>query len=495
MVIRRPSVCLSCRTRQLVLSQRRMGTTTKQRMIALAREPPVLCGIPIHSIQSPLPHPSLETVDEALRKAKLALDELVQLKDFRLKTLSRLSNPWPININVGGHHRKEKLPEANAGPIPHAVFVQRLKAYRGSDDKEIRRILREQLLRCTEPKDVYRIVAVVFQTSHVAPHLANVSEAMVRAFYRCREKCPDPAILRAITNVIRRFQIHGLAAAPELIRLGMKFAARCRSLKGMKYYLKLCHEGSFEMNSNVFRAVIAKFSVGSRGLGEIRNGRWKRSELAQVLIGFDDMEDAPITQQYHLGTFLDRSEWQYLHGWIVALSRCRLTTTIWDEWKIWKQTEARVHPRILTCAHHLHTTRERGDYWFIEQMAYAGGIEQAWSMLEESRLPFDILRQEVKHLLLDRFELAGKHGYWNDGVREELVQKLDTELAKIENHFGVRWEPSKNGGAEGNYDSPGHHVHFRSQEQALELLSAEDWRFNVDYGFPYETPFDELGAE
>ncbi|KAK5111723.1 hypothetical protein LTR85_011768 [Meristemomyces frigidus] len=428
----------------------------------------------------------LDTQLDGLRDALKGLEELWQQKDQRVRVLRTLSNPWPPIQQHRAHNAKKQLlapsehqlPEANAAPIPHATFRKNLAA--ATSDKMARQVLRAQLLRCEKPNDIQRVVAVALvQGRATRQHIAALHEPIMRALYRCRNNVDDQAILDTLSGIHSRFKIYDVPFDPQFLMLGLKFAARTRSLKGMKKYLKALRQSGLKMTSNVFRAIIAKFSIGHRGLGEIRNGRWNRSELLQVLTGFDDAKHLPPEQQYHLGCYLDRSDWQYLHGWIAVLARCKDADAVWHEWRLWKQSEARLNPKNLASMHKLMTTKLRGDYWFVEQMTYSGGLKEAWQILEETGIEFTTIKDRIKTRLLEEVEHCT---IWDHDIRHELVRKYDADLLRIETALGVRWVPS----GEPDDDAQGYHALVDDQEQVLDRLGADDWKFEEDYGYPYE---------
>lgn len=420
---------------------------------------------------------------ENIREAVQALEVLVKQRDRRIEVLRSMKNPWcaPVQQN---HHSSAKakleLPEAQAAPISHETYRELMK--RASGVKQIRPVLRAQLLRVQHPKDLLRVAAVAMQNRSQAEQLAALHEPVMRALYRCRNTVTDAEVLSTCTTIVARLRFAGLVPHYQLLSIGLKFAARARSVNGMKRFLYLVHEQSHTMTSNLFRSVIAKFSIGHRGLGEIRNGRWRRKDLLQVLKGFDDCKHLPPKQQYHLGAFLDRNDWQYLHGWVAVLARCRDRDAVWQEWLLWKDNTARTNPRKLESAERYLNTQWRGDYWFVEQMTYTGDIERAWRILENTRIPFSSLKDRLKFRMLDGVEHAG---VWTSQMMDGMLAKYNAELLQIERAFGVIWQP----GSEG---SEGQHVQSRDLEEALDELGAQDWRNDIDYGFPTDQDPDSV---
>lgn len=209
-------------------------------------------------------------------------------------------------------------------------------------------------------------------------------------------------------------------------------------------------------------------------------GRWRREQLLQVLKGFDDTQHLPLEQHYHLGSFLVRDDWQYLHGWVTVLARCKDSEGVWQEWELWKQSPARTRPKKLESQSTGMTSKKRGDYWFVEQMTFSGDYKNAWKLVKETGIPFRTLKDRVKTRLLEGVEHAT---IWDEDVRAEMVRKYDMDLAKIEKALGVQWVPTA------DVDGEGTHQLVRNQEETLETLSADDWKLEEDFGFPY--PDDE----
>ena len=419
-------------------------------------------------------------VDDS-QEAPLGFDALWKRRDIRVEVLRNLSNPWPGPPYNPKRNEKwakcefEQLPEAYTAPMPHSAFVKNIK--QAQDHKAIRQVLRAQLLRCEWPRDILRVMAVAMQKRSTAQHLAALVEPLVRALYRCRQNVSDAEVLKTINVIVSRFNNATIKFEPQLLHMGAKFAARARSLRGMKKYLRLIRKSGKGMSSHIFRSVIAKFSIGHRGLGEIRNGRWRRDQLMQTLAGFEDTKDLPPEQQYHLGSFLQRDDWQFLHGWIAVLARCRDSERIWREWELWKESDARNYPKKLASQSRGMTTRVRGDYWFADQMAYAGDMQKAWQIFKAIELPLSHLSNFARSKLLESVEYAPG---WSQEIRDSMVWKYDRDLRIIEAALGVRWVAQP-----GGKDEEGRHELVGDQEEALELLGADGWTLEQEHGYPY----------
>jgi hypothetical protein len=490
MAARRPSTaCLSCRYQIHVTTRRRIQHSVKRNLQAAALRHDEGEHVVPHDVASgeecegsvfssiadtvrwwrtniPLPD---------IQEAAHTLEVMVKLKDRRLEFLRNTSKPSPSqyvhNESVSARD-KLRLPEAQAAPISHVKYRELMR--RAATTKELRQVLRAQLLRVRHPKDLLRVAAVAMQNRSHAEQLAILHEPVMRALYRCRETVTDAEILATSITIVTRLRFAGLVPHYQLLTIGVKFAARARSVQGMKKYLKLVHERGTPMTNNLFRSIIAKFSIGTRGLGEIRNGRWRRADLMQVLTGFEDCKHLPPEQQYHLGVFLDRNDWQYLHGWVAVLARCKASDAVWTEWLMWKQNPARTTPKRLESAERYMDSQWRGDYWFVEQMTHTGDIERAWHILEDTAVPFSTLKDRLKMRLLDGVEHAS---IWTPEMSQAMLNKYDADLSQIERAFGVTWQP-------GSENGEGQHTLFRDQEEALDELGANDWKAEEDFGFP-----------
>ncbi|KAI5237440.1 hypothetical protein E4T43_08070 [Aureobasidium subglaciale] len=342
--------------------------------------------------------------------------------------------------------------------------------------KFLKRIMREQFLRCRTTHDLMRVLAVALQRKETSRQLPGMDLCIVRALYRARETASDHKISGAINTIVSRFMREGLPVTRYFLAVGIKFAARSRSLPGMKRYLKLYQDLGFPMARNLFRAIIAKCSVGSNGYGEIRNGRWSRRDLLQVLLGF---EDTSREDQHHLGLFLDRTEWTQLYGWLVVLSRCKASDEIWKEWLLWQDSPIRLKsgkPDSL-----LTDTKLRGDYSFIEMMADTGDTRRAWEMLRDSGIPFKQCRTRTRRALLRDLQHATM---WDDQIPIDLLEQYDVELKKIETALGMEWISL--------HDDQGYHRPTDSLQQCLESLSSPVFKLEPDYGYPYDASPEEI---
>ena len=338
--------------------------------------------------------------------------------------------------------------------------------------KDMRRLMKEQFERCRTPRDILQIVAVAIQRRETAVQVTHLHFPILAALYRVRDSATDPEILAALNVIVNRFRKERLPIAHEFIIVGLRFAARSRSLPAMKRYLKDAKEMGMHISGRAFRSIVAKFSIGRHGLGEIRNGRWKKEQLLQVLLGFEGMDPA---EAYHLGAFLRRDDWAYFHGWVAVLARCKAIDQLWSEWKWWRDSEERASNKQLVRSPQGFTVKTRGDAWFIEQLCYAGEYERAWQILYETKTPTRLLSWVAKDWLMDHPEYARA---WDEPIKQLLMEKYENELKKIEKAMGVKWV------SEGN---EGFHISCAEGEDAeLIMEKLAESRPHIPHGYPEE---------
>nr|POF18055.1 hypothetical protein CFP56_13466 [Quercus suber] len=411
-----------------------------------------------------------------------ALDSSQKLRASRIELFDKVSDfvpPKEAQQQVSG---KATNYATLSGPLPHEKFrellIMHCPATPGPADKPLRTLLRHQLLHCDHPRDIQKVFAVAMPRGRAASTLASLHEPLTRAIYRCRAAVDDFTVLKLIGGIIARLRHADLPVVDDFLILGLKFAARTRSKEHMKKYLRQLRAHSIPLKSSKFRAIIAKCSIGCRGLGEIRNGRWQRDDLLEVLHGFHDCHHLPPSAQFHLATFMDRADWYYLHGWVAILSRCRDIPALQTEWESWKISDARCDPTKLVSRIGRTIAKRRGDHFFIENFALAGAHKEAWAVMQEAELNFSDLHPRVQLMMLDGVEFAH---VFDDSIRDGLLRKYDIQLQKIEAALGVRWiSPGEVENGRGSHQS------IEDIEIALERLAVPDWKLEEDFGYPYD---------
>jgi hypothetical protein len=364
----------------------------------------------------------------------------------------------PVELGRSTPEQIARLPHLAQKQALETVDEHRRRVHSELSQKGIRKLIREQLLRVQTPRDVLQIVAVAMQRRQVAQEIATLDQSITAAMYRVRHHASDPDVLSVLNVIIDRFRREGLPIRHDLITFGLRFAARARSLPAMKRYLKDAKEMNVHISGDVFRSIVAKFSIGSSGIGEIRNGRWKRDHLIQVLLGFDDMDPR---HPYNLGVFLKRDDWAYLHSWVAVLARCKAVDKVWNEWQWWRDSDMRKASPQVAKKPASHTVRTRGDAWMVEQLLFAGAPQLAWEVFYETELSLCQLPPSSRRWLVEHPEHVRE---WDEPMKQALLEKYAFDLAEIEEQMGIQWISQ---GEEGYHKLP----EGEDMEEALEKLS------------------------
>lgn len=359
------------------------------------------------------------------------------------------------------------------------IVISRREFRTFHEEKQIRSLIRTHLNGCRTVKDIQRVIAVAVQRRVTAEAILGCWHTLCRAFYRARERTSDARIASAMLGLIAYFHIlKGMNIPINIATVAIKFAVRSRNLTMTRRLLWEFKRQGWAMNHKLFRSIIAKCSIGRRGFGEVRNNRWKRSDILSVLLG--PLHDEARKEPHHLETFLNRNDWQYLHGWIVILSRCRAKEQLWKEWEIWRDSSARRNGDWLTVVQYNPdsqlTFRRRGDNWFVRHMLLAGDYRAAWKAFGESGMDFFDLSVQVRSVLLENLEFRTS---WNERMERELLKKYEEDLDALEHRLGVKW-------VSGN---PGYHVPEVNFQQKLGELTRPQY-FRV-YGYFTEDEEEE----
>jgi hypothetical protein len=307
------------------------------------------------------------------------------------------------------------------------LSLQLLTRIPRDSSKEVRAMLRAQISQARDTRDILRIVAVAVQRPRFWNDIKTVQYFLLHSLYRMRSHETDARILTVIIIVFKRLKMIGVDFAMESVGLGLTFAARARSLEGMRLFLRELRERDAQMPPNMFRHIVSKFSIGTRGFGQIRNGSWKKDELRQVLLGFSNTSDN--CTPCHLATFVNRECWEMMASWIAALAWCGAKDELWAEWIRWTASDLREEAKQLTDpTAKSSTAKMRGDRWFVEQFLNAGNPREAWKAFRDSGLNLDQLRPSIKRRLLEHVTLCNT---WTDDTIRAVKRMVEEDLADI----------------------------------------------------------------
>lgn len=323
--------------------------------------------------------------------------------------------------------------------------------------KLARKTLRKQFAKCINTKDIFHVMIVALRSRYWKKELAPVTEEILNAFYRARTTTSDLSIAKMMAIMIRRFEQENIPVRSIFFEKGLCYAIRSRDLKMTKRFLWEYRVRNLPLGIRAFRRFIGKCSIGYRGFGEIRNGKWKKEDLIQVLLGFPGTAPG---KEHHLGWFLDRSKFPELFHWLKIIAQLGLKDELWKEWISWKERHA--DDRHLA---------KREEQNFVHQFINCGEFKTAWQIIKECKLNPITLYQDRLYALLENTESAT---IWSEELDNLLLEKLDADISAIEHFLGVRWV--SNGDGEEGYHRPTERL-----QEALEEISDKDF-FRV-YGW------------
>ncbi|KAF2673035.1 hypothetical protein BT63DRAFT_451065 [Microthyrium microscopicum] len=375
-------------------------------------------------------------------------------------------------ISISEYHKM--IAEHLATTVEAQTIAISSQVYREAQSLKImKRTLANQLDRCMTTVDIFRVVAAALTNPMSTALLAKSSERLCRAFFRSRHTASDATIAAKLHVIIKRLDREGMPIQPHLFSHGLRFAIRSRNVSAVYRFLREYRDRNLPISHKTFRAVIAKCSIGRRGWGEIRNGRWSRADLLKVLLGFPD--DVP-GHECHLGAFINRDDWQFVTAWSQILSRCGAFDQLWYEWLLWRDSDLRRSNSILEQLGNKPLTgykdwKTRGDRWFTQMFLDAGQVQHAWQIINETGLDPFFLRTECLHRLLEHPEYASRSA-WNEKLRKALLGKLGADLTAIESFMGIKWVQR---------DGIAFHAPAKDFSAAFEDLS--DPKFFESFGF------------
>jgi hypothetical protein len=302
------------------------------------------------------------------------------------------------------------------------IAIGREIARRSRDAYELRRLFRRLFDHCRTVPDFQRVLAIATQRRRSLEALQHVAQPIARALFRARDHATDKRIYTQYYTLITRLEKEGLVVDPTLYNHCVKFAARSRDPVAMQRALLLYRNSNVDLGFRTFRAIVAKFSIGKNGYGEIRNGRWRREDLIPVLTGFPEKKmDGGESDDHHLGSFVKREHWSYVSAWVQILAHCRLLEELWHEWALWRASSVR---RGMDS--------RRKDEFFISYMISAGDPRRAWLMLEESEISFWDLNVTLRTRLFDHLEGQDSDAESNgDGFSKQLLESYEQDRDRI----------------------------------------------------------------
>lgn len=318
------------------------------------------------------------------------------------------------------------------------IIIAREVARRSRDVVVLRRTFRRLFDHCYTARNVMQVLALAFQRPRSTEALQGLAQSIVKALYRARNHATDRRICSIYHTLITRLKKTDLFVDQVLYAAAAKFAARSRDLLAMKRVLYLCKNSGAETGFRTFRAIVAKFSIGINGFGEIRNGRWKHEDLLQVVLGFEgtkcrggEMED------HHLETLLRRDQWGYLTAWIQILTHLRLPNELWREWKLWSADASPEYTR---------NWEHRVGYWAAHILA-TGSPHLALRVLHDAGLDFWSVDVGLRTRLFDALQLGTvakvEHQALIAGPGATIITENDVAASLVDEDLRMKFEQDR----------------------------------------------------
>ncbi|KAL1633549.1 hypothetical protein SLS58_011064 [Diplodia intermedia] len=331
---------------------------------------------------------------------------------------------------------------------------------RSSLSLDERKALVDQLWQCRRRSDYVLLVSAVLaqptldsRMKQDAVHL--VCAALYRQLLDGRHGQPSQKMLSLAHEIRFKLEDAKIPLPAGLLDLGLLCAAHCYSFASLKLYLREYRARNYAIPPDLFNTVV---ELMARKATPSWLRPWSDEHALAVMLGFTDTQPYAA---YDLSVFVPQSDWYCKRCWLRALAALNAHHQLRAEWALWLQAERRQKPKWLnppkivthgsvTTLNRDHerarrlmeagkwNTAVRGDIDFIEAFRTSGCIEEAWSVVAASDVPFDLLKWDTRRALLARPEFIPP-ALWTDDMRAELLEKFAADLAVIEAAFEVEW--------------------------------------------------------
>ncbi|OJD32275.1 atp-dependent dna helicase [Diplodia corticola] len=404
----------------------------------------------------------------------------------RQSTVAAASSPDPrppalhafpldsLRRDIGRESKLHRLRDAFLPPgVPHLAPTQQTPAgnplpriYSKLPD-DYRNGIEAQLERCNYRADYLILVSAVLAQRNVDKAF-NKHDAVrlicARLFHLLIDSPPshaDPNMLILAHAIRFKLEDAHIQLPDVLLGLGLLCAASCHSFSALRLYLHKFRALDYPIPPRLFGRVVD--SLVNPAHPAVRTHTpwlrpWSDDHALAVMLGFTD---APPTPAYDLSHFLPRNQWHCMSRWLRALARLKAHDQLRTEWAMWLQDPRRNTPKECTCLGEadgpsaamlnrerkpmwrlrdagLWNTATRGDLALLEAFRKSGCVEEAWSVLAASDVPFEVLSRETRSALSARPEFAPPR-LWTDEMRAALLQRYADDLAEIEAVFEVEW--------------------------------------------------------
>ncbi|GME45270.1 hypothetical protein GTA08_BOTSDO12063 [Neofusicoccum parvum] len=379
--------------------------------------------------------------------------------------------PGPESLNaqiqrgIGAARQLDVLRNAFLAPGDARLQPARRPDRRPAPPTDRLTVVLRLLDRCEYRSDYLNLVSSVLQLprADTAFKFDGVRLVCNALWYRLRDAPPQDAdhkMLLLAHHIRFKLEDAQVMLPWSLVAVGLLCATNCHSVPAMKLYLHAYQNLQQRMPHYLFARLLDNVANAPSRVVMTNASRrpWSTEHASAALLGFDD---APVDAPYDLSTFVPRDNWYCLDRWLKALAQFRSYDHLRVEWALWLENQLRLAPEPCSCppmAVALNATAKnsdrapmwrlrdagkwdskyRGDLMFIEAFRRVGAVEEAWMVLKESGIPFDVLKRRTQAALLAHPEYAAPE-LWTDDMRALMLQTYADELARIETVYGVDW--------------------------------------------------------
>lgn len=347
-------------------------------------------------------------------------------------------------------------------------------------------LLRFQYRGCSMPEDYTLVYTGAFKYEESARLIA--SRSMQTMLMSCLKSLAERSrpnydgadtperVLIAIDLFVRQAQSQGFEVERSVILLGLKNAAGCLSLTGLKRYLGLWQQHETKTIASSVKPIDLSFFTdivsslrSPREMMTFGSAEQQQRGVLEILCGF---EDAPDNEPYHLGAHLPRDSIDAMSHWLALLAHWKGVDQIWAEWLQYQMSDAADRGKWSPGSKRHQNFHEDIVRLFILNMFRAGGIKGAWRMFEASS---EFILQSDEKLWGLLFQNADsmprlKHDL-HERVKARFVSKLERFINTLEVNLGIEWIGSHNG--QEPYHKPISHATDKLNQLSEKLSTSE----------------------
>jgi len=321
-------------------------------------------------------------------------------------------------------------------------------------------LLRFQYRACSMPEDYTLVYTTAFKHDESARLVASRSmQNMLRSSLESLMERSRPnyegndtsaRVLITTDLFVRKAQSKRFEVELPLLLLGLKSAANCLSLTGMKRYLGLWQQHDEKTIPSSVKPIKLSFFtslVASLRLPHektiLGSAEQQRNGVLSILCGF---KDAPENGPYHLGVHLPRDSIDAMSQWLAVLAHWKAVDQIWTEWLQYQISDAANKERWPQGSKRHQKFHEESVRLFILNMFRAGGTSHAWRIFEASSEHILQSDEKLWTLLFRHAERMPRLDHdLHERVKARFVSKLERYINRLEGDLGLEWIEPKDG--------------------------------------------------